>query len=551
MKPEPLLMQRFAAVFLGDTPTPAAQCLFDAAFHTEGTSCELLSIEAAAAFELLSVEEQRLVKLDELIKSMGSEECAETWVRLALVIFRKRQCLPAVPQPGRDDGLLAAAGAASGGRVLHVVGGAYVPKGTGASKHLATSEAGGVNAASFKQIERAAQRHIERSGVPITAGTQLTLVGDIAHWIIDACPGVVEVKIGKGERVDAEKLCREDCTDPVVHAAMVAYFTACLNVAKGKGFERAELALFSKPSRYVEPLFRKACEPAGLELTTLTLSNGATWAFHPETLLKPSSNNCRASETRHFDEMVKLMLNPTVRGLGCTPFNGDGYAYTLVSEYSSFTDEEKAERSAATNPHNVAKAAEAVADAAVVAAEAEDAPAEAAGHAAAAVNAATEKRKRAQAASDAVSLGARGRQKRARDARAATIAAASTTTPEVDSSVEHGQSPLFVSLPVPGPSETKVAYADAEDEQIWNHVATNGTGKWKDLEKQLPGRTYKSVSSRWHNASGHLLLEKTRLMEARNAGYSAGGYRRETTPMTTPRYCMAIDNDGNITGVWA
>ena len=28
------------------------------------------------------------MKIDELVKNMGSEECAETWVRLALVIFR-------------------------------------------------------------------------------------------------------------------------------------------------------------------------------------------------------------------------------------------------------------------------------------------------------------------------------------------------------------------------------------------------------------------------------------------------------------------------------
>ena len=134
-------MQRFAAVFLGDTPTPAAQCLFDAAFHTEGAAaaCEL-SVEAAAAFELLSVEEQRLVKLDELIKSMGSEECAETWVRLALVIFRKRQCLPAVPQPGRDDGLLAAAGAAEG------VAAVELPAGTGASCAAEGCSCGGVAA---------------------------------------------------------------------------------------------------------------------------------------------------------------------------------------------------------------------------------------------------------------------------------------------------------------------------------------------------------------------------------------------------------------------
>eukprot|EP00964_Phaeocystis_antarctica_P164357 scaffold142299_cov109-Phaeocystis_antarctica.AAC.1 len=145
---------------------------------------------------------------------------------------------------------------------------------------------------------------------------------------------------------------------------MVAWFMACLNVAKGKGFKRVEIALFSKPSRHVTPLFSAACEAAGLELTILTLSNGATWAFHPETLLRPSSNNCRASEARRFDEMVELLLNPVVRSLGCTPVDGNGYAWSLVDERSSFSDEEKAERSADDNVHNVAAAAEAVADAA-------------------------------------------------------------------------------------------------------------------------------------------------------------------------------------------
>ena len=127
---------------------------------------------------------------------------------------------------------------------------------------------------------------------------------------------------------------------------------------------------------------------------------------------------------------------------------------------------------------------------------------------------------------------------------------ASAAVPEVGSSVEHGQSTLSMSL-VPAPSATgsgkqrRLAYTDAEDEHIWNHVAENGPCNWSAL--QLPGRTFSSVRNRWYMPTGQLLLEKTRLMDARNADTRAGGYRRDSTP----RSFTAVDNDGHVTLVWA
>ena len=169
------------------------------------------------------------------------------------------------------------------------------------------------------------------------------------------------------------------------------------------------------------------------------------------------------------------------------------------------------------------------------------------------VGAATKKRTHAVAVSANQSAAATEEWQRKRAAHAAATAppaAASAATPGVGSSVEHGPSTLSVSL-VPAPSATgsgkqgRLAYTDAEDEHIWNHVAANGPRDWPAL--QLPGRTADSVRTRWNRATGQLLLEKTRLIDARNADTRAGGYRRDSTP----RSFTAVDNDGHVTLVWA
>ena len=117
----------------------------------------------------------------------------------------------------------------------------------------------------------------------------------------------------------------------------------------------------------------------GLELTAITLSNGSTSAFHPETLLKPSSNNCRASKACLFDEMIARLLHyRLVCSLGGEPYEGKGYAQMLVLSCSSFSDAEKSERMSADHPHSQASVAEAAAAEAAAGAAAEDATAAAA-----------------------------------------------------------------------------------------------------------------------------------------------------------------------------
>ena len=139
------------------------------------------------------------------------------------------------------------------------------------------------------------------------------------------------------------------------------------------------------------------------------------------------------------------------------------------------------------------------------------------------VGAATKKRTHAVAVSANHSAATAEDWQRRRAAHAAATAppaAASAAAPGVNSSVEHGPSTLSVSL-VPAPSATgsgkqrRLAYTDAEDEHIWNHVAENGPCNWSAL--QLPGRAASSVRNRWVMPTGQLLLEKTRLMGARNA----------------------------------
>lgn len=64
----------------------------------------------------------------------------------------------------------------------------------------------------------------------------MPLIGGAVDWMIDAFPGVIMVGAGKGERVDAEKLCREACRNPQLRAAMVAFYIARLMRAKADGY---------------------------------------------------------------------------------------------------------------------------------------------------------------------------------------------------------------------------------------------------------------------------------------------------------------------------
>ena len=183
--------------------------------------------------------------------------------------------------------------------------------------------------------------------------------------------------------------------------------------------------------------------------------------------------------------MVELLLNPVVRSLGCTPFHGIGYAWSLVDGYSSFSDEEKAERSAADNKagnvFNVAAAAEAVADAAADVASAPRASPAAVAAAKMATTAATGARAHADTVSANISASRREVWQRRLDTRVAATAApaaASAAAPEVGSSVEHKQS----RAPRGGRAEP---WTPAEDEQLLEHVAKYGPRNWKVIAEQL------------------------------------------------------------------
>jgi hypothetical protein len=64
---------------------------------------------------------------------------------------------------------------------------------------------------------------------PCALSKGMPLIGGAVDWMIDAFPGVIMVGAGKGERVDAEKLCREACRNPQLRAAMVAFYIARLH----------------------------------------------------------------------------------------------------------------------------------------------------------------------------------------------------------------------------------------------------------------------------------------------------------------------------------
>ena len=71
---------------------------------------------------------------------------------------------------------------------------------------------------------------------PCALSKGMPLIGGAVDWMIDAFPGVIMVGAGKGERVDAEKLCREACRNPQLRAAMVAFYIARLMRAKADGY---------------------------------------------------------------------------------------------------------------------------------------------------------------------------------------------------------------------------------------------------------------------------------------------------------------------------
>ena len=232
------LHKRLAIILLGETPSAAAKGVFDAQVADLGRSH---SLKAVAIFEQLDREEKKHVLLDEVMSTSSSEE-ADKWLALALEQIKYDERLPVLPQRTDPSALRATAGK-TGGEVVVVVA-AYAPQVKGVdSPHLPTDARGHVKAASFAWYELVCADYLRCCGLGFLVGEsgRLPLLGGVADLVLDAYPGVTPVGIGKGERVDAEKLCRNACADPPLRAAAGDYLVARLHRMKREGFDRVGL----------------------------------------------------------------------------------------------------------------------------------------------------------------------------------------------------------------------------------------------------------------------------------------------------------------------
>ena len=233
--------KRLAVILLDETPSPAAQSIFDEHVAVLGWS---LSQKAVDVFEKLDREEKAAAHIDKVI-SISSREEAEKWLVLALAQIKHDGRLPPLPQLTDPSALRGTASKTRGELLL--LASSFAPLVSGInSPHLNTDEFGHVKAVSFCYFEVVFAELLRRSGLghlPVGPCGRPRLVGDIVHILLDAYPGVTPVGVpGVGnQRVDSEKLCRDACDDPALRAAALDYLVARLRRMKGEGFERVVL----------------------------------------------------------------------------------------------------------------------------------------------------------------------------------------------------------------------------------------------------------------------------------------------------------------------
>ena len=352
------LAKRFARLFLGASPSADAERIFTEHSH-------LATPAAVAALEQLSEVELGLLTLDTII-SNKSVEYADVYVAMLFYVHKKYDGLLPLPQPPPTNPLRHSA-AATGG-ILSAAILAYPPLiGGDESPHVLNHETGHAKAPSVGRFEIAARHHLRKSGVAQKAGLmqrrqQPPLLGGVFDLVFDACLVVTTVasEDTPGGRVNAEAMCREFSSDPVLRPLITRLFKADLEIlrAKDPDYTELEVAHFSDPSRHATQLVADACELAGLKFTILACHDDDTnIVFHPETLKDAAANNCRESKARLWDQMTVRALRPlVVHGLDGTPFDGEGYAEEYVIEHSPHDDERKASLSCRGNVHNKAKA---------------------------------------------------------------------------------------------------------------------------------------------------------------------------------------------------